>query len=231
VSLLTSCQAVVRETGAGDVPATIISNTDATAVQLNALAERAAKKIAKLNWEKMLREHTITTVASQENYALPTDWARYLGDTAWDATNYWPMNGSIDPSLWQALKRGIVTISTRRRFRLRGGEVLLMPTPSASGDTLIIEYVRNTPWVNGSTYRVTATADADTTVFPEELLDLDLKWRWLRAKGLDYGDERDEADRRIAEMYAQDTPAPTLNFGYVTNVTPPFLVNVPQVIV
>jgi hypothetical protein len=43
VSLLTACQAAVKETGLGTAPATIISNTDPLAVQLNALAEREAK--------------------------------------------------------------------------------------------------------------------------------------------------------------------------------------------
>lgn len=230
MSLLTACKAVVGETGLGVIPATIISNTDPTAVQLNYLAERSAKNLMRFNWQAMVREHTITTADGTATYALPSDWARYTSETAWDATNYWPMRGSLDPALWQALKRGLVATSMRRRFRVVGNLVNIFPTPS-SIDTLVIEYMRNTPWVNGSTYRVTATADADTTVFPEYLLELDLKWRWLEAKGAAYAEAKKEAEDEISRVQAQDVPAPTVDYGYATPRTPPFLANVPQTIV
>lgn len=230
MSLLTACQAVIREIGLGTAPATIISNTDATAIQLNALAEAAVRRLSKPNWEKLLREHTITTAASTEGYALPSDWARYVSLTAWDATNYWPMRGSLDPETWNALKRGIVATSVRRRFRLRGGQVLIFPTPS-SIDTLVIEYARNTPWTDstGVTYRVVATNDADITVFPEHLLILDLKWRFKHAKGLDYTEDFNEAEREISLALAQDAPAPVIDYGRGSSLSP-FTANIPQVI-
>lgn len=223
MSLLTACANVVKETGVGVVPATIISNTDATAVQLNALAERSVKKLSKMNWEKLIREHTITTVASTETYALPSDWARYTSETAWDATNYWQMRGNVNAQLWQALKRGMVSASVRRNFRLRGGLVYIDPIPSSVA-TLVIEYLRNTPWTDstGVTYRVLATADTDITVFPEHLLELDLKWRWKHAKGLDYTEDFNEAEQQIALAFAQDSPAPTLDFGCAFEYVPPY---------
>jgi hypothetical protein len=230
VSLLTACQAAVKETGLGDVPATIISNTDNLAVQLNALAERSAKKLAKMDWQALLREHTITTAASTETYALPTDWARYVMETAWDSTNYWPMKGSLHPQLWQALKRGIAsTPSSRKEYRIRGSLVYIYPIPTAI-ETLIIEYARNTPWLNGSTYRVTATNDADTAVYPEYLLELELIWRLKKAKGLAYADDRDEADSEISKAFAQDVPAPVLDYGSGPQMMPPFLVNIPTTV-
>lgn len=232
MSLLTSCQSVVKETGIGSSPATIISNTDPTAVQLNAIAERSAQYLMRWNWQALIREHTITTAASTETYALPSDWARYISETAWDATNYWQMRGQLTPQLWQAYKRGIVTlVSARKMFRLRGNLVYIIPTPTAV-NSLIIEYLRNTPWTDstGATYRVAATVDTDKTVFPEHLLILDMKWRWKHAKGLDYSEDRDESDREIERAFAQDVPAPVIDFGRGYNVSPPFFPNVPQVI-
>ena len=229
MSLLTACQACIKETGVGTSPSTIISNTDATAVQLNALAERAAKYLMRRNWQKMVREHTITTVATTATYALPSDWARYISETAWDATNYWPMRGSLDPQMWTALKRGIVTIASgRKQFRVYGNLVQIIPTPDTSDESLIIEYLRNTPWTDstGVTYRTAATADADITVFPEVLLELELIWRWKREKGLSYADERKDADDMTALLFAQDTPAPIIDYG--TSPTPPYLPNVPE---
>jgi hypothetical protein len=132
VSLLTACQAAVNETGIGSAPATIIANSDPAAVQLLALAKRAAIAITGYNWQAMIREQTITTVASTETYALPTDWDRYISETMWDASNYWQMKGQLTPQMWQAYKRGIVTLVTARKmFRVRGNLVYIIPTPSA----------------------------------------------------------------------------------------------------
>ena len=225
MSLLTACQGVIKETGIGSAPSTIISNTDLTAIQLNALAERAAKKIMRLDWQRMIREQTITTVAATPTYALPSDWARYIGETAWDATNYRQMQGSMDPATWRFYKNGLaLTVAAFKRFRLVGNLVTIDPTPTAV-ESLIIEYVRNTPWINASTYKVTATADADTTVFPEHLLELDLKWRFLKAKGLSWTEEKKEADDEIALAFAQDTPAPTVDYGSRPALSP---ANVPD---
>lgn len=226
MSLLTVCQSVVKQTGLGTSPATVISNTDPTAVQLNALAEHGAKLLAKKNWERMVREQTLTMATAQETYSLPADWARYISDTAWDTTNYWPMRGSINPAEWQALKRGIVASSIRKRFRVMSNLVAIYPAPTTA-DVLILEYIRNTPWIDsgGTTYRATATADTDTTVFPEYLLELDLKWRWQQAKGADYSETKAEAEREIALALAQDTPAYALNMS--TTQQPRFGANLP----
>jgi hypothetical protein len=233
VSLLTACQAAVRESSIGTAPSSIIGSTDPAAVTLNALAERAVKVLSKRNWEKLLREHTITTVASTEGYSLPSDWARYVSTTAWDATNYWPMRGGISAAEWQSLKRGLVAnANVRKEFRLRGGQVLIMPTPS-SVCTLIIEYARSTPWTDstGVTYRAAATADTDITVFPEHLLELDLIWRWKRAKGVDYSEEKLEAEREADLAFAQDQPSPVLDFSTcTTDATPSFVANIPATI-
>lgn len=233
MSLLTACQAVVKETGIGTAPATIISNTDPSAVQLNALAERSAKSLMGWNWQAMIREQTITTVASTETYSLPSDWDRYISETAWDATSYWQMRGQLTAQMWQAYKRGIVTLVTARKmFRLRGNLIYIIPTPTAV-ESLIIEYLRNTPWTDstGVTYRVAATADTDKTVFSENLLVLDMKWRYKAAKGLPYDDEKAEAEAEIDLAVAQDTPAPIVNYGRSYNGNPPFYPNVPQTIV
>ena len=168
MSLLTACQAAVNETGIGTAPATIIGNTDPAAVQLLTLAKRTALSLMGFQWQAMIREQTITTVASTETYALPSDWDRYISETAWDATSYWQMRGQLTPQMWQAYKRGIVTLVTARKmFRLRGNLVYIIPTPT-SVESLILEYVRNTPWTDsaGVTYRTAPTADTDIPVFP-----------------------------------------------------------------
>jgi hypothetical protein len=230
VSLLTACQAAARETGLVAAPSSVIGSTDPSAIQLNALAERAAKRLMRFDWQAMTREHSFSTVIGTESYALPSDWARYMSATAWDATNYWPMRGSIGGPIWQAEKRGIVTLAdVRKDFRVWQGLVYFIPTPT-SVSAIIIEYMRNTPWVNGSTYRATATNDADTTVFPEYLLELELIWRLKRAKNMSFDDERADAEGEISRVLAQDVPATTLDMGVQSWPTPNFVATIPPLV-
>lgn len=232
MSLLTLCQGVVNEVGAGTAPTTIISNTDPLAVQLLALAKKEVRILGNMSWQALVAEHTITTVSGTDNYALPTDWQKYVSDAFWDATNYFPMRGSIDPSQWNALKRGIVASTIRRRFRVKDGKVYVFPTPTVSGDTLIGEYLSSKPCASsGGTAQTTFTADTDTTLLPEFLVELGVKWRFLRAKGLDYSEEMAEYARRVDQRFAQDTPAPTLDDSIPSDLTPSFGANIPQVIV
>lgn len=229
MSLLTACQNVVNETGLGDAPATIIGNADKLAVQLLALAKREAKVLAAKNWQALIREQTLTMVSGTSGYSLPADWARYATETFWDTTNYWQMRGSIDPATWQALRRGIVAGTTvRKDFRVVGNLVQVFPTPVNSTDVLIGEYLRNTPWIDSTlvTYRVAPTADTDTTVFPEHLLELGIKWRLKDAKGLDYTEAFNEYETQVQLAFAQDTPADALNFTASARIA--FTTNIPQ---
>lgn len=232
MSLLSVCQAVVDETGVGSTPSTIVGNTDPLAVQLLALAKREINMSSRVaNWQVLTLDHTITTVNGTESYALPTDWSRYMCNTFWDATNYWPMRGSIDPQMWTALKRGIVTgIQTRRDFRVKGGLVYIYPTPTANGNSLIGEYSSTNLVVasDGTTLKSTFTVDTDVSRVGEVLLWTGLKWRVLKAKGLDYSEEKAEYDQQLALKIAQDTPGRTLNYGPIRSRFPMIYPNLPQ---
>lgn len=232
MSLLSLCKSVVNEIGIGDAPATIISNTDKLAVQLLALAQKEVRILGNRDWQALSADHTITTVSGTDNYALPSDWQKYTVETFWDATNYWNMRGSLDPQTWTALKRGIVSATIRKRFRVRAGKVYIIPTPT-SADTLVGEYTINTPVVtaDGVTKKTAFTVDTDTTVLPEFLVELGLKWRLLRAKGMAYDEERLEYDRRVETAFAQDTPADSINDGLPSDRTPVFYPNLPQQVI
>lgn len=231
MSLLTACQQVAQETGLLSSPSGVVASTDPGVVQLFALMKRAAVEISDArNWQRLIREHTITTANGTETYALPSDWSRYISKTAWDATNYWEMRGSLSPQMWQAYKRGIVTlVSAHKNYRVRGNLVYIMPTPTAI-ESLVIEYIRDTPWTDstGATFRTAPTADTDLFVLPQSILELDTIWRLKRAKGLEYSADYDEAQRAIDLAYAQDVPAQVVNMGRMTNQTPPFYPNLPQ---
>jgi hypothetical protein len=193
------------------------------------LAKRAADQIATRDWQRLIREQTITTANGTATYSLPTDWARYVDQTLWDATNYWQMRGSLSGQEWQYLKRsGATGATTRKQVRLFGNLVNIFPTPTAI-QSLIIEYVRNTPWTasDGTTFKATPTADTDLFAMPQRLLELELKWRFKHAKGVDYSEDAQEAEDQIGLAFAQDTPATAVNYGVAMNDEPPYP-NIPR---
>jgi hypothetical protein len=60
-------------------------------------------------------------------------------------------------------------------------------------------------WVkDGTTAQSTVTADSNTFVFPERLIELNALARWKRQKGLAYKDEQDEFEAEIVNEYAAD---------------------------
>lgn len=213
MSLLTQCQRVVDECGMGARPSTIVGSIQALPRQLLALAQREVEILKEMSWQALTREQTLTTVANQEGYAFPSDYARYVTDTCWDATNYWQMKGSLNPAEWQAWKRGMVATPIRRRFRVRRNQFLVFPTPTVSGDSLVIEYQSTLAVLaaDGTTYRTNYEADTDTTVFPEELIGLGVKWRLKREKGLDYTEDYNDYQAEVSSRMATDTPAYTLD--------------------
>ena len=229
MSLLTVCQNTVSSLNFGGSPASIIGNTDALARQMLAiLGEIVPALTGRHDWQALIEDHTITTVAATETYALPSDFSRYVTETFWDATNYWPMRGSMDPQTWQALKRGLVAATIRKRYRIKGSLVYIYPTPTAV-ESLVAEYVSSKPILDndGSTQKAAFAEDADTFLLPERLLQLELKWRLLEAKGLDYAEAMNFSEREIEKAIAQDTPSHTINLG-MDSTPGPFFPNIPQ---
>lgn len=208
MTLLSICRNVCYETGFGE-PATIIGNTDETALQLRTLINRAGRTLARKPWEVLQKQHTFTTVASTESYAKPTDFGFFFSDTCWDRTNYWALRGSLSPQEWQRAKSGLGSV-IRSRFRVKGGLIYIDPVPSSSND-MVIEYVSNA-WVSsGGLFYTEFQSDSDTTLIDEHLLQLDLTWRFLNRKGLAYAEEKDEAEHQIAIAIGRDMPSTMLN--------------------
>ena len=234
MSLLSVCQGVAAEVGMGGIPSAIAGSSAPLAVQMKALANRAGKTLAgSFAWPALMAEFPVDTVSGTADYALPTDYAGMVSETAWDATNYWRMRGALTPAEWQAWKRGIVTPSTVRRFRVRAGRLWIFPTPDVSGDDLIFEYLTNA-WVQSSgvspTYRTSFADDADTTRFPEDLLALSLKWRLLEAKGLPYGDAQQEFAAQLRREQAYAAPAERINLQVNTRGHGQAMPNIPATV-
>lgn len=218
MSLLTVAQAVAEEVGL-PAPSAIVGSSNKTAKQLYRQINRAGKRLAKRNWSVLQKENTFSTVASTAYYDLPSDYARMLDLTAWDRTSYWQLRGPLGAREWQVKKSALVASATlRSNFRIkpltRVNKFYVDPTPT-SVVSMVFEYASD-QWIKNAandTGKSAYALDTDISIIDEELLELDVIWRFLRRKGFSYDEEYNEADGAIARAFAEDAKPGVLDFG------------------
>lgn len=213
MSLLTICQNVAGEAGFG-IPGSIVGNTDDTAVLLLKLVNRAGGLLARKPWEILQKDYTFNLVNGTDNYAFPADLGWFQDYTMWDRNQFWALRGGLNATDWQALKSGVQSTTPRQRFRVWKGRIYIHPVP-ANTDAMVIEYISN-QWstgLPGPGPKSSMTLDADTALIDEFTLEMEVLWRFLNRKGMAYAEEKDQAERRIADMFGNDVPREPRNFG------------------
>lgn len=214
MSLLTLIQTVCERTQL-PIPATVMGSADPQVVQLRAMLDEEGQTLAKRGeWEGLTREATHTTLAAEDQGAITTiasSGYRYIcNETMWDRTDRLPVP-HINSTAWQRVK-AMSAVTPRYRYRIRGGKLLLTPTPPAS-HTLAFEYLSDR-WilgVDGVTYKNAFTLDTDTVLLPEDLLRLGLRWRWKKEHGLEYAEDFRDYEHQVADYLGRDGGKPTIH--------------------
>lgn len=225
MSLLTIIQNALNEIGDTEVPSSIFSNLNPTAVQSLALANRTLKEVAKrTNWGGLSRTETLTMVASQEEYDLPSDFFSLVPETMWN-TSQMLFNQVVSPQEW-ALLNGISATDTSsiffRIFRSDSGngqKIRFFPTPSVA-DTVTFEYVSDalTQSSGGTLQSDEFLADTDTALLDEDTISLGVKWRFLQSKGFPYAEEMRDYETSLSHA-ANAEGAPVIDMGRGTTKT------------
>lgn len=206
-----------------------VTNTDPQTRQLTAHFNTTGRDLARgFAWSALQKLHTLTTVADQDTYDLPSDYGRQIPDTSWDRANDWRMFGPDTPQMDRYRREsGVADASVRRIFRLIGSTIQIFPVPETSGDVLVFEYVSKN-WmlspssVPGSQF----VADGDTSVFEPDLVIKGAKWRYMAAKGMYADAMRDEYESMLWQLQAADlggsklsmTPRPLTEFVTTDNL-------------
>jgi hypothetical protein len=214
MTLLSICQDTLKEIGEVEVPATIIGNSNRTAVDILALAQREGEELSRRYlWEEILTEHTFSTVANQEGYTSPTDFNFMVQDSFHDRTDRAQMIGPTNPQDWQRLKASDVAVSRTYYYRFRGSQILLYPTPT-SVDSLAYEYV-SLNWCQDSsgTGQSAWAADTDTGILSEFIIRAGLRWRWKASKGLHYAEDQRSYEIQVQQAIARSGSAGSINMG------------------
>lgn len=128
---------------------------------------------------------------------------------------------TTDPPKFRTLNSiigGPITLSSITFTRVLSGitrSISLVPVPTLV-ETVIVEYkTKQTAFTVGldSVIDVPAAVmslDNDTTRLDESLIELGIKWRWLKSRGLDYGEEYRTYTDAVDMRYAQDINLPSV---------------------
>lgn len=71
-------------------------------------------------WPQLKRPYIFTTQTGVKNYQLPGDFYRILDSSQWDVTNQWPMRGPISDYNYNVRTFAVVSLQTRKAYRLIG---------------------------------------------------------------------------------------------------------------
>lgn len=213
MSLTTIVTAACSELGV-PVPSPIFGGTTTDAAKWLGLANREGKELSKrYTWQRITKEETFISLAQEsQTGAIPTDLDRFVNETFFNRTRKRQVMGPLTSQEWQVRKATTASV-VYDTFRVRGNEILLMPTPVA-GETYAYEYVSKNWLTNaaGDTEREEWGADSDVALLDENLIVLGLKWRWQESMGLDYAETFRTYEMQVSQAMARDGSKRTLSF-------------------
>lgn len=152
-------------------------------------------------------------VFGQIAYDMPSDFEYFVQKTFWDNRYKWALIGPITAQEKQILRYGVVASGPRNKFYVRVNKMWLDPVPSEQF-MIAYDYFSNAPIAaNAGGYSKTWTTDNDTYILDEDCFIQGLKWRFLRAKGLDYMEERDAYDLDVQKTIGRDGGSMDLPLG------------------
>jgi hypothetical protein len=201
MTLLNICQDILKETKSSSIPSIIIGNNEDVAVQIFQAVKTSITDLARnYQWQELQKEYTFSSVVNQAGYNLPSDFDRMIDNTFWNASQNWAMIGGLTPESWRVLKNSLITqAETVEYYRIRGNQIIIHRTPSVV-ENYVFEYISKNIVKSASDVEQTGfLADTDITVIDEYLVRLDTTWRWLKNNGRSYAEEKNIAEKAIAE--------------------------------
>jgi hypothetical protein len=204
--------AVLNE--AGLLASTAYATSTASAdLQMVALANRSATMLRTLPGARWRKAASITLTGAA-TYALPTDFLSYVPDSAYLANDLNEVVWPTSAAMWAELKSGLVSPASTLYVRQLGTTLSVHNSP-ASG-TLSYEYWSNAPLTatDGTTLKERFTADSDIWQWDDELLKLDIRWRFKKEHEFaDWQIDAAEAEKYKRFIMSKEYGAKTISPG------------------
>ena len=196
------------------VPSAVMSATDRDSVELKAVANDMADKIAKAyGWQKFATLKTHTGDGSTEDFDLPDDYDWMPDDrNVWTSDNNQPLCkvASLDDWLGQVVRDWEPVPGNWIIY----GDQIHIRTALGSGITAKYYYQSNLIIEPASGSNKTAfTLDTDTYRLSERLLKLGVIYRWKQLKGQPYSEEMNDFEDLKERLIARDKGATILKQG------------------
>jgi hypothetical protein len=187
-------------------PTSVYGASDQTARMMLTLLNQEGVRLSRRHpWQRIVTSHSFSTADGTVAYALPAGFDRLIEGSTWNETQNRPVIGPITPQRWRMLQAQNIT-ATWQAFYVSGNYLRFTPTPSAV-ETIAFEYVSKY-WCassgDTSADQIAWADDADETFLDEETMTLGLIWRFLRAKGLDYGEAFQTYEVEVNNRMAND---------------------------
>jgi hypothetical protein len=164
MTIATVIENVANEAGY-TVESNVLASTEVTTKQLLAIANRINRDIFEAYpWPKCYASGSVTLVSGQANYQLPAAFSYYHYETFWNQSTRWRVLGPMTEQEYAEIQGFGLNTAVYQRFQIRGitnSELLISPTPGASGDIIIFEYiadrsVRPVTWTTGTAFSANA---------------------------------------------------------------------------
>ena len=210
MSLLTMIQGVAQDLGIPS-PNSVVGNNDNQISQLLQIAQREGRDLAsRFPWTRMVKQNTFTITNAADQGAMNStvvsdnDFDYIIPESFWNQSTTLPIRGPLSFTEWEALQAIPVT-GPFPWYLIRGGHLYFSPVPATATETGSFEY-KSTFWCesNGAVGRAAWAADSDVGLLDENLMALGITWRWLKRKGLDYGEDFQTYEKRVLDAYARD---------------------------
>jgi hypothetical protein len=157
---------------------------------------------------------TVSLTFGKTKYSIPADYARMINRTQYDKSRRWALAGPATAQEWEWLQSSYISTGPRIRYRIFGGYIQTWPV-IATNDLISFEYVSNGYAIDFTTGagKTSFTADTDTYVWPDRLMQLAVKWRYLNQRGFDSTSAFSEYEALYGIAKATDAGASTLSMG------------------
>jgi len=215
MTILSVCQDVAKVV-AIDVPSAVASSTDRELVELFAVANTLAERIARGHeWQVFSRIETITGDGSTEDFNLPSDYDRMLLKAQlWSSSLETALTPISDLDRW--LELDVQTFDfVINAWTIYGGQMHVKPA-LATDVTAKYFYQSNlivAPAAGAN--KAAFTADDDVFRLDEELLKLGMIWQWRANKGVPYAEDMANYEQLLARLVARDKGSRMLRIGKV----------------
>jgi hypothetical protein len=203
------------------LPSTVVGNTTQEVIQLLAMGQTLGQLMStKYNWEEIERDFSFTAVAANEQGALTTvigsDYRRLLPNTMWDSSTLRPIPPISREEYETALRSNITGVWLSHY--VYQSKLYMMPAPPA-GRTITGKYI-STGWCEtaGGTGLTRWADDTDVIRLDPTLYMLRLKERYLKARGLPYGETQVEADTYELNLFGQQREHNVLDMSGETDM-------------